>query len=254
MKKLSVEEVESYWEHRIKRARGSWEGVLWEGLPIWNRYIDRLEIHYLKRYIEQIKSSDSVLDLGCGVGRFTFRFANICEQVWGIDTSATAIKICGDKNIPNAGFKVMDARNLEFDDATFDWVFSITSLQHITSETGLIASIKEILRVTKNTGRIIFLERATDKGKNPYVISLPRSKWFEIIKNSGGKIQSWYGVDVPFLRRIGFLSFGLARKVKISRIRKCVEYGVTAALLPFEYTVPKFLRSQSWYIVVAITN
>lgn len=255
MEKLPVEEVISYWDHRIKDARGSWEGVLWEGLPIWNTYIDKLQMYHLRRYVRQIKRSDCILDVGCGIGRFALRFANICREVWGIDTSATAIKICTDRNILNAKFECMDVRRLDFGDATFDWVFSVTCLQHITNEKDLAASIGEVLRVTKNGGKIILVECTTDKRKDEYVISLPRRKWFEIIENSGGKIQRWYGVDIPFLRRIVFLALGLTRKITNSgRIARLFEYAAIIVLLPFEYTVPRILKNQSWYTVLLISK
>jgi len=47
MKKLTVEDVKSYWNKRIKEAGDSWEGVLGTGLPIWNKYIDKLQMYYL---------------------------------------------------------------------------------------------------------------------------------------------------------------------------------------------------------------
>ena len=54
MKKLSVEDVESYWDHRIKDSKDSWESVLWVGLPAWNKYVDKLHMYHLRRYMKII--------------------------------------------------------------------------------------------------------------------------------------------------------------------------------------------------------
>lgn len=258
MKKLSVEEIKSYWEMRIRRAKTNFEGVLWEGLPIWNRYVDMIQTHYLRKYINQIKPTDLVLDLGCGVGRFTFRLAKRCKKVWGIDASPTAIEICKIKcqymATSNAIFRVMDVRNLEFEDETFDWVFSVTVLQHITNEADLAVAIREVLRVTKSTGKIVLLECTSEKRKDEHVISLPRNKWFKIIEDAGGKIESWHGVDVPLLRSICFPILGLTRRVESSKIKKYIEYGIISLIAPFEYTVPKIAKNQSWYTVMSIVK
>jgi len=257
--KKSIEEIKSYWDQRIKKSKGSWEGVLWESLPTWNEYIDKLQIHYLKRIFNMIKPSDTVLDLGCGVGRFTFRLANLCKEVYGVDSSNEAIKICKrkaiDDAVSNAKFEVMDVRKLNFDDERFDWVLSVTCLQHITNETDLITSIQEALRVTKKNGKVILLECTNDKRKDEFVVSLPRKKWFKIIENAGGRIEDWYGVDVPFLRRMIFLGLNLTKKIiKIKWLRESIERGLICLLKPFEYTIPKILKSQSLYTVIIISK
>ena len=258
MIKKSVEDLKSYWDQRIEKSKGSWEGVLWEGLPTWNEYIDKLQIHRLKRIFNMVKPSDMVLDLGCGVGRFTFRLANLCKDVYGVDSSNGAIKICKrkamDNAFSNAKFEVMDVRELNFDDETFDWVLSVTCLQHVTNETDLITSIQEVLRVTKKNGKVILLECTSDERKDEFVVTLPRKKWFKNIKNAGGRIEDWYGVDIPFLRRIIFLGLSLTRKIKIERLRKSIEYGLICLLKPFEYTIPKILKNRSWYTVVIISK
>jgi 2-polyprenyl-3-methyl-5-hydroxy-6-metoxy-1,4-benzoquinol methylase len=95
--KKSVDEIIAYWDRRIRKSKDSLESVLWEDLPIWNRYVDEIQRYYLKRVFSMIKPSDVVLDVGCGIGRFTFRLSKICKEVVGIDSSSEAIKICKKK-------------------------------------------------------------------------------------------------------------------------------------------------------------
>jgi len=46
----------------------------------------------------------------------------------------------------------MNARELEFDDSTFDFVFSISSIEHFGGHKGSMKSMKEISRVLKPGG------------------------------------------------------------------------------------------------------
>ena len=213
-------------------------------------------MYYLKPIFGMIKPSDIVLDLGCGVGRFTFRLAKLCKEVWGVDSSPAAIEFCKQYAqkfaVHNVKFQVADARELPFSDETFDWVLSVTVLQHIVHENDLIDSIKEILRVTKKGGRIILLECTTDKRKDNITISLPRKRWFEIIRHSGGEIEYWTGIDVSFLRRIIFPAINATKKIKINKLRNFVELGLSYLLKPFEMTIPKIIKNQSWYSLILI--
>lgn len=55
MAKLPVEEVKSYWNRRVKDSTDSWESILWLGVPRWNKYIHELQMHHLRKHINQIK-------------------------------------------------------------------------------------------------------------------------------------------------------------------------------------------------------
>jgi len=254
--KKSVDEIIAYWDRRIRKSKDSLESVLWEDLPIWNRYVDEIQRYYLKRVFSMIKPSDVVLDVGCGIGRFTFRLSKICKEVVGIDSSSEAIKICKKKAedycFSNTKFEVMDVRRLNFDDETFDWVLSVTTLQHITNERDLITALREILRVAKKEGKIVLLECTSDKRKDQFVISLPRKKWFEMIENLGGKIEYWHGLDIPSLRRIIFHGLALTKRIRTQKLRKLIEYGLIYSLKPLEYTIPKISKNQSLYTVIVV--
>lgn len=56
-------------------------------------------------------------------------------------------------NVP-VDFQLMDAHDLQFDDATFDFVFGVAILHHLNFE----KAIQEISRVTKPGGDILFIE------------------------------------------------------------------------------------------------
>lgn len=284
--KLSTEESINFWKQRSKLVQDPLSKIWYPDNPVWNVYIDSLYTHYLKPYMLKLKPSDKVLDVGCGIGRFAFRFAKFCDEVYGIDISEENIKFAKEKakeeKVYNVKFSVMDARALKFDDETFDWVFSIGCIQVITNKEDFIQALRELFRVTKKSGYILLLEDTTTKReRQPNVISLPREEWFRIIKERGGKVEHWCGTDIFILRRIvvdlpfrficRFITrrnwkvngdiFERDRKIlelyaKHDKKYKFIENGImkflTNLIKPFEYTLPKILKNQSWYTVIVI--
>ncbi len=62
-------------------------------------------------------------------------------------------EVAASENVP-VDFRLMDAHQLEFDDNTFDMVFGVAILHHLSFE----KAVQEIARVTKPGGDILFVE------------------------------------------------------------------------------------------------
>jgi len=105
---------------------------------------------------KHIKRGDSVLDLGCGAGRTTSFIHKMTEQVIGTDLSDVMIATAREKH-PGIEFQIMDASKLDYPDNSFDVVvFSYNGLCYLYPEEKRNDSIKEINRVLKDGGKIIF--------------------------------------------------------------------------------------------------
>ena len=107
--------------------------------------------------LDKIRSSDLVLELGCGYGRVLGRLLANVDTVVGIDLSFTSINLSRDvfcKN-PHCHLFVMDAIELGFCDRQFDRVICI---QNGISAFGVNQRklIEEALRVTKAGGEVLF--------------------------------------------------------------------------------------------------
>jgi len=97
-----------------------------------------------------LKSSDKILDLGCGAGTFTSEIKKITPDVVGLDYNDDAIKICEEK-----GIKVIKSlsHSIPVEDNTFDIITAVDFFEHIP-ETVSIETLKECNRILKPGGRI----------------------------------------------------------------------------------------------------
>ncbi|TSD02425.1 MAG: hypothetical protein Athens071424_71 [Parcubacteria group bacterium Athens0714_24] len=97
------------------------------------------KINFIKENIN-LKKEDTLLDVGCGNGFFTYHFAKLCD-VTGLDFSKQMLKInVHDKLIHG------DAENLPFEDNSFNIVFCSNLLHHLKNPE---TAIKEMKRVAK---------------------------------------------------------------------------------------------------------
>jgi SAM-dependent methyltransferase/uncharacterized protein YbaR (Trm112 family) len=99
----------------------------------------------------------SLLDVGCGWGRWCFSAAMMDYNAVGIDPSLGAAsagcRVAAELGVP-VRFVVGDARYLPFRDATFDCVYSYSVIQHFSREDARQA-VKEIGRVLKPGGTAV---------------------------------------------------------------------------------------------------
>lgn len=107
-----------------------------------------------------------VLELGCGWGLSSVRFASWGAEAIGIDVSTTRIEWAktraGEQSPGSASFLVMNAERLGFADDEFDVVCGQAVLHHLD----LPRAFSEIVRVLKPEGAAIFVEPL---GHNPLI-------------------------------------------------------------------------------------
>lgn len=74
-----------------------------------------------------------ILDVGCAIGDYPKYLTEKCNNqfdVIGIDSSKNMIEVAK-KNAPKANFEVMDIRQLEFEEETFDAIICFATLIHV---------------------------------------------------------------------------------------------------------------------------
>jgi len=80
--------------------------------------------------LAQIKTGESVLDVGCGTGQLVALMQEKGIDVIGIDASAEMIQVAQQKH-PTADFRLAAIENLPFEDNTFDVIVSSLTLHHL---------------------------------------------------------------------------------------------------------------------------
>lgn len=86
-----------------------------------------------------------MLDVGCGTGYGTAILAECAKQVTGIDRSAAAICFAK-RRYPGVDFRKMDAQDLRFPDASFDFVFSSENFEHLPAQAAHLVELRRVLR------------------------------------------------------------------------------------------------------------
>tara|TARA_B100000941_G_scaffold87172_1_gene60276 strand:- start:389 stop:1201 length:813 start_codon:yes stop_codon:yes gene_type:complete len=113
------------------------------------------ENFYLKSYFRNLNNLNilkdlNVLDIGCGWGSSTFHLSKFSEKVTSIDISPVAIE-GAKKNISLNGIKntqilEMDAEKLDFNDNTFDYLFSWGVIHHSSRPEKIYNEIYRVLK------------------------------------------------------------------------------------------------------------
>jgi len=108
-------------------------------------WFSALEFKLIKQSLLPL-SGASLLDVGCGTGHFTRRFANTGLKVAGLDPDASMLAFA-EKHSSNIKYQLGNAEQLPFPDNSFDYVTAITSLCFIKDP---LQAIKEMWRVSSH--------------------------------------------------------------------------------------------------------
>ena len=114
--------------------------------------------HAINALLETHTGSAHILESGCGLTPLPFWLAAQGHQVIGIDLDPQYLNQWHDSQVPcrsrsgSTTFQVADMEQLPFDDQTFDLVYSVSALEHVTHPA---LAVKEMCRVVKPGGGIV---------------------------------------------------------------------------------------------------
>jgi ubiquinone/menaquinone biosynthesis C-methylase UbiE len=92
---------------------------------------------------------ERVLEVGCGAGSDLLQFAKHGADAWGMDITPAHLRLARERVGRLAQVEFGDATQIPFEDASFDFVYSIGVLHHIDQPDRVA---KEILRVLRPGG------------------------------------------------------------------------------------------------------
>lgn len=149
---MNIDRIQNEVQHGEKIANNAVNIWGW-GTPAGKARADRRASYFIQR--GDIIAGKKVLEIGCGTGEFTKRIAQTGADITAIDISPDLLEIAR-KTIPNltVGFRVQNVEKLDFEDGSFDVVIGSSILHHLN----LNPALKEVYRVLKRGGGIVFTE------------------------------------------------------------------------------------------------
>ncbi|MBS3081093.1 methyltransferase domain-containing protein [Candidatus Pacearchaeota archaeon] len=134
------------------------------GMP--DIYLNHRENRFLRARLHP-KREERILDAGCANGHTTiYVVQSNSAKVWGIDANEEAIKLARElailRNRQDIHFITADLLNLDFADNFFDKVYSKRAISNLPSRKDQINAVKEIARVTRNSGRLFIFDLFTE--------------------------------------------------------------------------------------------
>lgn len=250
-----------YWEDRAQRFAAQGEGlaaVCSYGMPeLYNRLIDRCQKLALDPWLG-IAPGARVLDVGCGVGRWSVRLAARGARVTGVDLSPTMIAEAARRTALNGvtdrcRFIVQDLSRLDAGDH-FDVVLGVTVLQHILDPAALTEAVQRMARHLAPAGRMILLEAAPKtiarRCDTTVFRARERETYLELFRQAQLDVVAITGVDpAPFKTWLLPHLRALPRALALPAL-----YTATLASAPIDMLFGRRAVERSWHAVFVLTH
>jgi 2-polyprenyl-3-methyl-5-hydroxy-6-metoxy-1,4-benzoquinol methylase len=250
---------EVYWEDRARRFAADGAGlkaVCAYGMPgFYNRAIHLTQRLALARWL-RVPPATRVLDVGCGVGRWSRLLAARGAVVTGIDLSAGMIGEAR-RRAAAAGvsgrcrFLVQDLAQLHIGEQ-FDLVLAVTVLQHMLDPAAVRAALQRMAIHMAPGARMVLLEAAPTRVApdcdSTVFQARQRSAYLTLFHECGLRVQAITGVDpAPFRTRLLPHLPRLARPVSTAALALA-----TALSAPVDALFGRVAVERSWHAVFVL--
>ena len=209
-------------------------------VPTRTRYLDR----HLREVVEaaRITPGDRVLEVGCGMGRYTLRLAELGYRVEGMDLSQYLLDRLAEyssSGTPLALHQMDVVAAPAAWNGSFDAVIALFTLHHVHD---IPACVAAMARLTRPGGRVVLLE---PNPLNPLyylqVALTPGMRWraerglLRMRRSTVLTAMTEAGLDDTRLRRFGFFPPQIANRAAAVPIERMLEaVPVWRAALPFQ--------------------
>jgi SAM-dependent methyltransferase len=228
------------------------------GMPeFYNRMIQWTQRRALTPWLA-VPAGLRVLDVGCGVGRWSRGLAARGAQVTGVDLSATMIGEAR-RRAHRSGlsarcrFLVQDIAELDAGDP-YALIVGVTVLQHILEPQRLRRALERMTAHLAPGGSMVLLEaaplRPNHRCNSHIFVARERSRYLQLFAACGLTLRTVAGVDpapfklwlLPYLRRLPRPIGALATAL------------VSAVSLPVDVLLARRAPARSWHAVFVLTR
>lgn len=132
-----------------------------------NSYIDTLQKTAIRSVLDIYNRENIVVDFGCGSGRITKYLSLFTNRVIGVDITKEMLDVAKAINKKsNIDYLLVDGMNIPISNGSVDLVVTVGVLQYIVKKNEIYEQIiKEIRRILKPSGKILFIEQASSSNR-----------------------------------------------------------------------------------------
>ena len=250
-----------YWDQRGRDFAGRGAGlraVCSYGMPaFYNGYIHLTQRLALAKHL-RIAPGTEVLDLGCGIGRWSRLLARRGAHVVAVDVAQSMIDEARRRSTREGvdhriDYRVADLRTLDLG-RTFDLVLAVTVLQHILDDDEFARAAANVARHLAPGGRAVMLEAAPSRPNvacdTPVFRARTAERYLAAFRESGLRVVRVTGVDpAPFKQRM------LPRYRTMPRVAaRAAMFAVTLLSLPVDALLGRRLVDASWHKVFLLEH
>lgn len=257
----SGSELRDYWEDRARRYAGQGAGlaaVCSYGMPgYYNRATELCQRLALRPWLK-LPRGKSVLDVGCGVGRWSRLLAARGACVTGVDLSSTMVaeatrRAEAEGLGARCRFRVQDLVELELGER-FELVLGVTVLQHIIDPARLEQAVTKLAAHLAPEGRMVLLEVAPTASQSRCDSAIFQARtlgnYRAALEAAGLRLEAVTGVD-PAPLKPWFLPYykALPRPVASAGLA-----AVTALTVPVDALFGRRWVARSWHKVLVLRH
>lgn len=255
----AIDNLANYWEKRAVRFAREKDGlaaVCSYGMPqFYNRAIEICQRRALCPWLGQIRDQD-VLEVGCGVGRWTQQLVENKNRVVAFDLSPTMIEETRQRLEllgMSAELQVADVASFR-SVRQFDAIVSVTVIQHVTDKVEFQQVFERLSSQLRIGGKVVLLEAApsddNERCDSPIFRARPLSEYRSALENNGFRIDDIAGVDpMPF--KTWLLPYLRSMPTSLANFSAS---AVAAISLPFDLLFARWLTNRSWHKVIVATR
>jgi SAM-dependent methyltransferase len=187
----------TYWNTKAKNAKGNHIHASCGSNEHENECMHQAQLHALNAVTDQLVdiNNKTILDFGCGSGRWVEYFCNLGASYIGVDISDEMINLAKSR-YPENSFTVLKDYKIPLEDDSCDFIFSIAVIHHNPppQQEKLLSEISRVLK----PGGYLFLFEALGTYKSERVFPHPMSKWIKMVEENNFKciLQQGYSYFV----------------------------------------------------------